>query len=36
MSENFVFCYLGISVPIMAVDVDFELIAVGVVALLAS
>ena len=36
MSENFVFCYLGITIPIMLDDVKPSLIIVGIVALLAS
>ncbi len=36
ISENFVFCYLGISIPLMITDVKPSLIVVGVIALMVS
>jgi NhaP-type Na+/H+ or K+/H+ antiporter len=36
ISENFVFCYLGISIPLMITDVKPSLIVVGIVALMVS
>lgn len=36
MSENFLFCYLGISIPIMFTSAKFSLVLVGIVALLVS
>jgi len=36
ISENFVFCYLGISIPLMITEVKTSLIIVGVIALMIS
>lgn len=36
MSENFLFCYLGISIPIMFTSAKLSLVIVGIVALLIS
>jgi len=36
MSENFLFCYLGISIPIMFQSAKLSLVIVGIVALLIS
>ena len=36
ISENFVFAYMGLSVPITLNTIKFELIGIGVIALLAS
>jgi NhaP-type Na+/H+ or K+/H+ antiporter len=36
MSENFLFCYLGISIPLMMDNVKISLIIVGVIALMVS
>lgn len=36
MSENFIFAYLGISVPLMINDVNLNYVAIGTVALVAS
>jgi solute carrier family 9 (sodium/hydrogen exchanger), member 6/7 len=36
MSENFLFCYLGISIPIMFTSVKYSLVLVGIIALLVS
>ena len=36
MSENFIFAYVGISVPLMINDVNIYYVLVGIVALVAS
>lgn len=36
MSENFLFCYLGISIPLTITNAKLSLIIVGIIALLVS
>jgi len=36
MSENFLFCYLGISIPVTIANAKFSLILVGIISLLLS
>lgn len=36
MSENFIFAYVGISVPLMINDVSISYVLIGIVALIVS